>query len=253
MPGYQDFEFDLPGALLQRLVEILKNLIPAPLNEDILDAVPDAQGVYQLFLHNQLVYIGKTDAEAGLNRRLRRHAKKIQHRKQLDPTDMSFKAVRIYVFTAVDLETQLIAYYGGLKQVRWNGSGFGSNDPGRERDTTKYKSDHFDSLYPIDIDRVLSISLPVIDSAASMLIELKKVLPYVFRFESASAHSRQPHADLIATPITLPVNFTPTARNVIATVVPKLPSGWRAVHLPSHIILYKNTLTYPSGTLIAHS
>ncbi|MBX0331389.1 GIY-YIG nuclease family protein [Oscillochloris sp. ZM17-4] len=251
--GYQDFEFDLPGALLARLVEVLDEMISAPLDSEPLDNIPEAQGVYQLFLDGQLVYIGKTDAEAGLSRRLRRHYQKIQYRAGLDPSRVSFKAVRIYVFTAVDLETQLIAHYGGLSQVQWNGSGFGSNDPGRERDTTKFKDDHFDARYPIDIDRVLDIALPSPAPAASYLAELKRVVPYVFRFEAASARSRAPHADLVSTSVSLPVGLRMTPRAIIAAVVSQLPSGWQAIQFPSHVILYKNDVHYKYGSLIARS
>jgi hypothetical protein len=253
IPGYQDFEFDLPGALLARLIEVLSTLIPAPLDSDALDQIPEAQGVYQLFLDGRLVYIGKTDAEAGLNRRLRRHRQKIQHRHNLDLAQVSFKAVRIYVFTAVDLETQLIAYYGGTSVVQWNGSGFGSNDPGRERDTTKFKDDHFDALYPIDIDRVLNIILPPSATAAEVLAELKRTVPYVLRFERASARARTPHPDLMATIVSLPAGFTVTSRGIIAALMPQLPSGWQAVQFPSHLILYKNSVHYKYGKLIARS
>jgi hypothetical protein len=161
--------------------------------------------------------------------------------------------VRVYVFTAVDLETQLIAYYGGLSVVQWNGSGFGSNDPGRERDTTKFKDEHFDALYPIDIDRVVSVTLPSLGTAADILAELKRAVPYVFRFEVASARSRAPHADLVSTSVSLPVGLRMTPRAIIAAVVSQLPPGWQAIQFPSHIILYKNSLNYQYGALIERS
>lgn len=142
IPGFTDFEFDLPEALLARLIDEFDSLHAAPLNKTAVEQVPDKQGVYQLFLDRELVYVGKTDAEAGLNRRLRRHEEKIQHRPLLDPKRVSFKAVQIYVFTAVDLETQLINHYKDKKMPAvWNNSGFGANDVGQERDTTKYKDD----------------------------------------------------------------------------------------------------------------
>ena len=108
--AYREFEFDLPGALLIRLIEVFQNLETAPLTSMGLDGVPDQQGVYQLFLDGDLVYIGKTDAEAGLRRRLERHAGKILQRTGLSPERVSYKAVRIFVFTAIDLETQLIQH-----------------------------------------------------------------------------------------------------------------------------------------------
>jgi hypothetical protein len=252
--GYRDFEFDLPGALLVRLVEVLDGMEAAPLDAVSLSSIPEqAQGVYQLFLDEDLVYIGKTDAEAGLGKRLGRHHEKIQHRNNLDPAQVFFKAVRVYVFTAVDLETQLINRYGGERKVTWNGSGFGSNDPGRERDTTKYKDDHFDVLYPIDIDRVLTVVPPAQGSAATILSALKNILPYTFRYENAGGRSRQPHPDLLAANVTLPIDAAVTARGVISAVVPRLPPGWQAVRFPSHIILYKDDKNYVYGTQIARS
>lgn len=250
--GYQDFEFDLPEALLARLIQILDGMDSATLEPDSLANIPDAQGVYQLFLDDELVYIGKTDAEAGLRKRLDRHHTKIQHRNGLDPARVSFKAVRIYVFTAVDLETQLIAHYGGYAKVHWNGSGFGSNDPGRERDTTTYKKTHFDALFPIDIDRPLAVTLPESDTAANVFAALKTALPYVFRFQGAKRGSRKPHADLEATTVSVSTG-TNTPRGIIEEVVSQLPAGWQATQLPSHIILYKERKSYPQGTVIARS
>ena len=115
--GYVEFEFDLPSALLTRLVGVLGEMEAAPLTAQFLREIPEEQGVYQLFLNNQLVYIGKTDSEAGLAKRLARHRLKIQHRVGLIPEQVAFKAVRIYVFTAIDLETQLIRHYGGQAAV----------------------------------------------------------------------------------------------------------------------------------------
>ena len=65
--------------------------------------IPEEQGIYELFLDDgsgpRLVYVGKTDAEAGLLSRLTRHSKKIQHRIGLTPASVLFKAVRVFVFT----------------------------------------------------------------------------------------------------------------------------------------------------------
>jgi len=253
MRGYVDFEFDLTGALLTRLVDVLDKMDSAILAPDCYRAIPEAQGVYQLFLDNELVYIGKTDAEAGLRKRLERHASKVQHRQGLDPARVSYKAVRIYVFTAVDLESQLIKHYGGLSALPWNGSGFGSNDPGRERDTTTYKHDHFDALFPIDIDRPLNVDLREQMTAVEAFNALKAALPYVFRFEGASPRSRKPHPDLEQTKVSLAGLQTITARQFIQHVVTQLPSGWQATQLPSHLILYKEDRIYPQGTVIARS
>ena len=62
--GYIEFEFDLPDALLRRLVTVFDSLVPAPLVDANVRRIPEEQGVYQLFLNKggitSLVYIGKT-------------------------------------------------------------------------------------------------------------------------------------------------------------------------------------------------
>jgi hypothetical protein len=260
IPGFAEFEFDLPAALLVRLLAAFEDISPVPLTTANVAAIPDEQGVYQLFLKREgafkLVYIGKTDGDAGLNKRLGRHSIKIQSRANLDPADVLFKAVRIFVFTAIDLETQLIRHYSATENVSWNGSGFGSNDPGRERDTTTYKADHFDTQFPIDLSRVVPEGLIVRQesSAADILWALKRGLPYLIRFETQGQNSRRAHADLENTTITLLPNSSTTARDIIEQIIRHLPSGWHATLLPSHVIIYKNdTRNFPSGTLIARS
>ena len=238
---------------MDRLVAVLDEMDAAPLSAMNSEEIPDAQGVYQLFLDDALVYIGKTDAKDGLSHRLRRHARKIMHRVGLDPLRVSFRAVRIYVFTAVDLESQLIRHYGGLKDVSWNGSGFGSNDPGRRRDTTTYKNDHYDVLFPIDIDYPLEIELKNSSTANEVLAELKSKLPYVFRFQNKGPRLRQPHSDLSSTLVRIPVGEPMTARSIIEQVVSQLPVGWQATKLVSHLILYKENINYPQETLIIRS
>ncbi|CAN7431359.1 GIY-YIG nuclease family protein [Mesorhizobium sp. LjRoot246] len=245
MKGYVEFEFDLPGALLARLIEVLDGLDTAPLNSASLQAVPEEQGVYQLLLDDQLVYVGKTDAEAGLQKRLSRHARKIIYRVGLDPERVSFKAVRIFVFTAVDLESDLIRHYGGVKAIDWNGSGFGSNDPGRQRDTTKVDPKNYDAKYPIDVDREIAFAIDGDETASSALARLKDALPYTFRYQRA-------HVDFDETVLTA-LKGPLTPRSAIRHIVEPLPQGWQATVLLGYIILYKEERDYPQAEVIAIS
>jgi hypothetical protein len=249
--GYTEFEFDLPGALLTHLVKILDGMDPAPLNIGNLDVVPEAQGVYQLFLDDELVYIGKTDAEAGLLKRLTRHSTKIQHRRGLAPERVSFKAVRIFVFTAMDLETQLIKHYGGENGTAWNGSGFGANDPGRKRDHST--PGRFDLEFPIDIDRPLEATFAGDLTAAQVALRLKEALPYTFRFQARSAGGRRPHEELEATRVSISPEAN-TARAVVGELVAQLPDGWQATALSALLILYKERVeNYPTASVLALS
>jgi len=218
----------------------------APLLLENVALLPEAQGVYQLLYEDQIVYVGKTDGEAGLRQRLTRHAWTIQHRCNLDSSLVKFRALRVFVFTAVDLETQLIKYYGGLKKVTWNNSGFGSNDPGRERDTTKIKAGGFDDLFPVDLDRPISAS--ALNRAVTVLAALLREIPYIVR---AQIQGSKPHQDLLSE--VGPIPDVTTAREVIKLVVNSLPTGWQATLLPGRVILYREDKEYSAGSIIARS
>lgn len=222
-----------------------------PLNDVSVARVPEEQGVYQLFLDGTLVYVGKTDAEAGLNKRLARHARKIHHRHGLDPGRVSFKAVRVYVFTAMDLEQQLIKHYQHKNiALDWNMSGFGANDPGRERDTTKLKAGHFDLNYPINIDIPIVIPQAGIKAPVSdILAGLKTSLPYTLRYENAGGRVRKPHPDLVANTITIPKS-SDTVRNVLLQIKPVLGSAWQITLQPGYITIYCEHKAYPHGKVL---
>lgn len=244
--GFTEFEFDLPGALLNNLIGVLDGVMAAPLEPTSLAAIPEDQGAYQILLDGLPVYVGKTDAQAGLNQRLTRHSRKILHRQSLDPGRVGFKAVRIYVFTAVDLEGDLIRHYGTSGGLAWNGSGFGSNDPGRQRDTTRNKPENYDYQYPIDIDRPIEEELSQ-GSATEMLRTLRGILPYAFRIEGQARHS-----DLRETIV--PALSAPyTARQAIQHIVSHVPPGWQATKLLGYIIMYKEARVYPQSEVVARS
>ncbi len=238
---------------LARLVDVFADLLPAPLNLTNAFEIPDEQGVYQLLLDDELVYVGKTDGDAGLRSRLSRHATKMLHRKSLDPTKVFYKAVRVFVFTAMDLEGDLIRHYGGVNSLAWNGSGFGSNDPGRKRDTTEVKPENFDARYPIDIDLPLDLTITQGDSAADALSKLKLLLPFTLRYQNLGGKSRKPHKDLADTTVT-PLAAPTTVRQILIHIVSHLPKGWHATALPGYIIMYKDDRRkIPSGMRLAKS
>ncbi|MGO8083503.1 GIY-YIG nuclease family protein [Rhizobium leguminosarum] len=251
--GYVEFEFDLPAALLDSLVAEFAKMSSASLTHDHTGQVPDEQGVYQLLVGGQVVYVGKTDADSGLRGRLSKHAWTIQHRQNLRPEDVQFKCARVFVFTAMDLEKLLIRHYAQTADVWWNFSGFGSNDPGRNRDTTELKATGFDAVYPIDLDHPVDIQSEGGVSAAQVLDALRRELPFTLRAESDGSRGRRPHADLV-TSIIPPFQTKPaTTRQVLESVLGALPAGWQATALPGRIILYREDRDYTAGTVIGRS
>lgn len=238
--AYVEFEFDLSEALLARLVQLLDGMEANSLTPENVASIPEGQGVYQLFHNGTLAYIGKTDSDAGLPQRLRRHVRSIQNRLNLNVEEVSFNAVRIFVFTPMDLETLLIRTYG---RPAWNNSGFGSNDPGRNRDKTRSNPVGFDARYPVNVDHVLDFALPDAGTVAMCLMALKESLPYVFRFETIAPKSRTPHLDLTNTQMALGEGPR-TVRSVLERAIAALPPGWQATALPSRVIIYREPDAY---------
>jgi hypothetical protein len=245
--GYGEFELDIPSVMRAQLPSFFATLAPVPLTLENVAAIPDgAQGAYLLFLKEELVYVGKTDAQAGFRSRLARHYYNLQHRSGLLPSDISFKAARIFVFSTFDLETMLIEEYTRHYLLRpvWNFSGFGSNDPGRNREDQK--SAQFDLDYPVDIDREFTALPPGEHSLLTVVLALKRSVPYIFRYETngqGPAAWRAGHLDMNDKTITIPDNLVST-RIVIQRILDALPPGWQATVLPNRVILYKEHKTY---------
>jgi hypothetical protein len=245
MGGYGEFELNIPGIMRGQLPSYFATLQTEILTAANVGKIPEgAQGAYLLYLGDSLVYVGKTDAQAGFRSRLTRHSFNIQHRKNLDPARIGFKAVRIFVFSTFDLETMLIEEYTrhyGLRPL-WNFSGFGSNDPGRNREDQRPAQ--FDLDYPVDIDREIEVLPAGEHTLASVVLALKQRLPYLFRYETDGAGAwREGHSDMRDKNIVIPAALL-TTRAHIQMILNVLPPNWQATVLPNRVILYRETRAY---------
>ena len=254
--GYAELEFDLPGALLRDTIDLFDEMDAAELVSANLEQVSDAPGIYGLSWGEtgELLYIGKAEGSKGLLNRLTRHMRKLEGRQNISPGEIHFKAIRIFVFAAMDLEAALISHYGGEGRLPWNHSGFGSNDPGKQRDTTTFKADHFDAQYPIRLDHCFVEFKVGRQPVAEVMQHLKDGLPYLLRFQRLNAKSRNSFEPDFETAYVDMPRPDMTTREVLELCVPSLPSGWHATALPSHVICYKNDdRHFPSGVLVAKS
>ena len=253
--GYSELEFDLPSALLSAILDRLETIEPGSLTAEAIADLPEEQGIYALYLKDplRLVYVGKTDSDAGLKHRLMRHARKLVGRQNIGPGDVLFRAIRLFVFTAMDIESALIGHYGGVKAVPWNGSGFGSNDPGKERDTTTYKADHWDTQYPIMLDECYVEFEPGNYAVSDVMRNLKAGLPFLLRYERPGRARSSFHPDFEGSLVVLGRKRM-TTRETLEAVMTALPTGWHVTAVPSHIIAYKDDRRrFPSGELLARS
>lgn len=233
MPA-DEFKLSITRALADQLADALARLTAAPLTDEQLAAVKDRPGVYELFLEGARVYVGKSNR---LRQRLSQHLRKLSGRLKLSLEDVGF--VCLYVdedFEAAAPEKLLIKKYLPKGDSPWNNMGFGNKDPGKERDGSLVKANHFDALYPINLDFPVTMSRVGRQPLSAYLKELKSQLPFTFRFDSG-ATSRALHRETV---LDVPAAEM-TAREAIVAAVEALTDGWQATALPGYVILYPKT------------
>ena len=256
--GYNEFELDIESILRAQIPEYFDQISDAPLTQSNVLALPEkAKGAYLLLHQNTVVYAGKTDARNGFRDRLLRHWGTLQHRKNLKIADISFKAVRIMVFSNFDIETILIEALRKRDKanLRWNDSGFGSNDPGHNRESQEPAK--FDVDYPIDMDHPLENVVQAGEYILrDLLVQAKDRLPFLLRYETDEKsrtgqkvlYERHTvgHADQRKVKVTVP-SATPTMRELMTIAVKALP-GWRVTVFPGRVILYRDHGDYKFAT-----
>ena len=233
--GYGEYELDVEEILRAKLPVFFDGLAATPLTPANIATIPaGAKGAYMLFHGDDPmpVYAGKTDADAGFQDRLKRHAWTVQGRKGLDASKMKFKAVRIMVFAALDVEALLIRR---MKEeipgsLRWNYSGFGSNDPGKRRDGQEPAD--FDQWFPVDVDYLVQ-NLPSGTVPLRKLLAATKLhLPFLLRYQMP------PDVPVPGVPSSAPL------RDIIQLVMGALPKGWQCTVLHGRVILYSACVNY---------
>jgi hypothetical protein len=122
----------------------------------------------------------------------------------------------------------------------WNFSGFGSNDPGRNRESQA--SAKFDLDYPVDIDRKIEFIEPGEYELLRAILQLKASLPYLFRYDTQGRHYSRGHPEMESKKIVIPEE--PTIRTILQMILSSLPPDWQATVLPNRVILYKEKHDY---------
>lgn len=238
-----DFRISITEALKAQLGQAIATCQPAALTLENLGELTAKGGVYELYLAGARVYVGK--AEKSLPERLTQHFWKIHSRNNIDVNQMTFVCAYILEdLSATAPETLLIAQYAN-DAGRWNNSGFGNKDPGRNRDTSWVKTDHFDAQFPIKLDWPVNLD-GAVDLADpdptpkewpvfELLKALKKELPYNLRFQ---LKGKEVMADYNAAVVTLPRGPLP-ASEIFAVISTALGENWQITALPGYVIVYR--------------
>lgn len=252
IPGYDEFELDVEKVLREQLPPFFSDVEAATLTTEKIHRLPSqTKGAYLLIQDGVEVYAGKTDGKHGFRDRLERHYYSIQHRVNLNPEKVSFKAVRIFVFAALDVESILIQELKNRTEgsLAWNFSGFGSNDPGRKREGQEPAA--FDLQHPIDVTRPLPFMEAREYTIHEALQAMKQGLPYLLRCQtSGGRRSRAGHDEYHESTVNFPAKEM-CALDVMTRIVNAFPDdSWQATVFPSRIILYKNKHDYEFATYI---
>ncbi|MDK1328261.1 GIY-YIG nuclease family protein [Arthrobacter sp. zg-Y1143] len=243
-----DFSLSITQALKIQLTHALDHLPPAKLTRANLDLLDDRGGIYQLMLDGNSVYIGKS--KGSLPKRLTKHFSKISGRTAGLLDRITFRC--LYVNEDLDSmapEKMLIQTLKSKDQAPWNQNGFGNNDPGRKRDNSMVKEEHFDRMFGINIDLNISPkSKKPIETLYQTMTGIKLALPYTFRFPSKSPEAKD--LRLIDVSSERPDALTMTVGEWMNWLAQRLPAGWMITSFPGYIICYQEAdpETYESRT-----
>lgn len=245
----REFKLSITRALGDQLFEALDETSIAPLTQENIDALEPRPGVYEL--HSRVddgwcrVYVGK--ASRSLPQRLSRHRFKLSGRENVKLVDMAFKCAYVDEdFDSSAPEKMLIARHQATGDVVWNNNGFGNNDPGRQRDTSLVRVDHFDAQYPVNLKICYSGDDLAIGAGTEVYValdSLKGGLPYNLRFDrkAKEALAGQKISDLPDGGQKL------TVRAWLDLLMQYFPDGWQLTVLPGYLILYPESREYLSA------
>jgi hypothetical protein len=234
---HSDFTLSITKALGDQLADALNKLDRVPLSAANIDRLKEKAGVYQLYLDDDFVYVGKADKS--VPDRLRNHLRKLSGRRGLSLSDITFSCLYVAEdFSALAPEQLLISHHKELGKIPWNNNGFGNKDPGRNRDSTVLKANHFDVTYPIDLEHLVEGLAPGPNTLHRLLDQVKAALPYNFRYKSSPEFQSRfvtiAHAEM-------------TADELFRLISEQLPAEWRIVALMGYVIMYDDTRSYPSA------
>ncbi|OKI33870.1 restriction endonuclease [Streptomyces sp. CB03578] len=235
---HKDFTLSITKALGDQLADALDGMGRVPLHEENIARLKEKPGVYQLYLNDEFVYVGKADKS--LPGRLLNHLSKISGRRRISLDEVAFSCLYVAEdFSALAPERLLISHHKEMGNIPWNNNGFGNKDPGRQRDSTVLKQNHFDVEFPIDLDRPVEGLTPGEITLQELLEKVKAGLPYNFRYGKSAAFKTR----LVSIPAA-----EMTADQVFRLIAVEIPDRWQVAALMGYVIMYDDSpMSYRSA------
>lgn len=246
MPQFFDlFALDMQRVLNDEIVKAFDPLEPVPLTAENIGRLAEheagsphaTKGLYILHYRGAAVYVGK--AEDSLRSRLADHRVKLDSRLNIQVADIGFRCLYLDKnWSALTHEGPLIGRLG----CNWNSSGFGNHDPGRNRDKTELKDNHFDRLFPINANLPLTFGAGR-RSVATAILEVKDQLPFLFRYQTKRGfRPNRSHPEYQSRHVEF--DAAETVRSAMGKIVDALGGEWQATFLYGYLILYREHHAY---------
>lgn len=228
--------FDL-AEISRQVMSLLQARPSNPLSLNVLADMREGGGFYQLSRvrgsAEEVVYLGTADRS--LSSRLRHQWRKVSGRRNLSPDEMRFR----HLYFDGDAAALLRPVLPGEDQVpSWNQNGFGNRDPGRARDLSALRYNHFDLLYPIDLSCLVGLTSGL-RKLSLVLKEAVNELPFAFRVD------RWAELDDDAQ-VAVPAEAM-TADELFGLIAAAAGYAWQLTVLPGHVIFYRENRPYPSA------
>jgi hypothetical protein len=212
------------------------------------DLAPRRTGVYRLRYEGRPIYAGK--AKTSLLERLRNHYRHMGGRHGLD------RALAECTFVVLpppwDVRTNeegLINYYREHGEASWNVDlyGFGSNDPGRNRDRSRPSNYHQD--HPARRD--YQISVPSGNYTVEQVLKrVKRQTPYLVRYQTERLGDEPDWEEGLARPVTLNSSYSGTIEDFLVRLCREYLWEWQLTYLPLGYILYKERYDYEHAVVL---
>jgi hypothetical protein len=249
MPFYDLFALDMQRVLNDEIVSVFDTLEPVALSTENIGVLAEheannphaTKGLYILHHQGVAVYVGKADDS--LRSRLEDHRVKLGSRLNLNVADMGFRCLYLDKnWSALTHERPLIERF----EYQWNATGFGNHDPGRNRDKTELRANHFDRLYPIDANLPLTFAEGP-RTVATALQEVREQLPFLFRHATKPGfRPSRSHPDYHANSVSFLSNET--VRSAVGKIVDALGEAWQVTFLYGYLILYREHHDYQAAS-----
>lgn len=251
MAFFDLFALDMQRVLNDEIVEVFDGLEPVPLSPESLGLLAEHEssnpnskkGLYILHHRGEAVYVGK--AEDSIRVRLEDHRLKLASRQNITVADISFRCLYLDKnWSALTHEKPLIERFA----YRWNATGFGNHDPGRNRDRTELKENHFDRLHPINENLMLEFDAGE-RTVATALNEIKSQLPFLLRFQTQRGfRPSRSHPDYEENMVSF--NGPKSLRDALGSLVDALGSDWQVTFLYGYVILYREHYEYKENSAL---